>query len=90
MADDICGVLYNYNDINSGCVLKAGHGGIHYSDFEDDTAERILKTLLKQRNEVEFVLGDGWSLSNGGFQGVWSFVPESDADLAYLTKLMEG
>ncbi len=56
----------------------------------DASAERILRRLLKPRNEVEFVLGDGWALRGGGYQGVWSFVPESDADLAYLTKLLEG
>lgn len=34
---ETCGAIYNPNDANSGCVLAAGHDGLHYSDYEDDT-----------------------------------------------------
>lgn len=54
---------------------------------DDDTAERILKRLLRRRNEVEFCLGEGWALDPA--YRLWSFVPETDADLAYLTELID-
>lgn len=45
----------------------------------------VIRRLLTQRNEIEFVLGDGWALRNE----LWSYVPESDAEADLLVKIME-
>ena len=50
-----------------------------------DTARRILRSLLDRQNEVEFKLGQAWTFN---WDGPTTFVPESDADLAYLNELI--
>lgn len=69
------------NELNVKAIVKELDGVIEARN----TAERILKSLLRRQNEVEFALGEAWTFR---FDGPTTFVPEFDADLAYLNKLI--